>query len=103
MAAIAFRLGVAHGARLHKIVATTLPLSEPTGHRDNVSIAHLLQGVASHEREHTTGTIKDHLLRLVGDGLFYLQFKISTRDMNGARNISFIPLIFLTHVNQDYI
>src|SRR5579885_221451 len=101
MAAVAPGLRIGHQARLHKGKAAILPLAVAARHGDSVLVAHLLQRAAGHQRAHAARTVENHRFGLVGNGLFNLQFKEATRDMNGARNMAFIPLVLLTHIYKD--
>src|SRR5579875_1023277 len=101
MAAVAPSLGIGHQTRLHEGETAIFPLPEATRHRDSVLVAHLLQRAPCHERAHAARAIEHHRLGLVGNGLFNLQFKEATRDVNGTRNIAFVPLVLLTHIYKD--
>ena len=98
MAAVAFRLRLAHRAWLHERQAAAFPRAETARHRDRIRVAHLLQSRAGHERAHATRAVEHHRLRFIGDRFFYLQFEIAARHMDGSGNMSLVPLKLLAYI-----
>ena len=92
-------LGGQDGRRLPR-QAGALPLLEPAGHRGDVRVAHLLEGLGCEQRADAAGAVQDHLGIAIGHGGLDLLLDVALADMHGPGQVALLPLGVLAHVDE---
>ena len=92
-------LGGQDGRRLPR-EAGALPLLEPAGHRRDVRVAHLLEGLGCEQRADAAGAVQDHLGIAIGDRGLDLLLDVALADMHGPGQVALLPLGGLADVDE---
>src|SRR6266850_1772962 len=98
--AVALCLLRREGLRCDRVHSRILPAVEPAGHRNDVGVAELLQGVRGHRRANATRAVEDGGLGLVGDAVLGPLLEEALWDVHRARNVTRVPLVLLAHIRE---
>ena len=81
--------------------ALVLPLAEAAGHRHDVGVAELLQGLGGEGRAHAAGAVDDDGGVVVGDLALDLALEVAAGDVEGAGQGALVVLVGLPDVEHD--
>ena len=81
--------------------AVPLPVREAAGEGGDVLVAELLQRLRRERRARAAGAVDDELARAVGDEAFDPRLEVAARDVDGAGDDAFLPLLALAHVDEE--
>ena len=81
--------------------ARTLPRLEPAGHRRDVGVAHLGEGLRREQRADTASAVQDDLGVAIGGDGFDLLLDVALGDVGGAGHMALLPLRRLADVDDD--
>src|SRR5438552_6469513 len=77
-----------------------LPAVESSGHGDDVAVAKLGERVGGHRGPHAARAIQDGGLVLVGDTVLRPLFEVALGNVDGPREMPFVPLVLLADVRE---
>ena len=83
------------------VAALVLPLVEAAGHRHDVLVAHVGEGLGREGRAHARGAVDDDRGRLVGDPVLDRALHRAAGDVDGSRDGALLVLVRLPHVEHD--
>ena len=86
-------------ARQLDLVAVPLPVGEPAVQRADVLVAELEQRLRRERRAVAGGAVDDDRRGLVGHDALDPRLEMAARDVHGAGDVAFLPLVALTHVD----
>ena len=101
VARVALALLGGERARDLDLVAAVLPERDPAPHRGDVLVAEqLLQRVGGERRAVARGAVEDHALGAIAHGALDARLQVPARDVDGARQVRFLELVLLAHVDD---
>ena len=80
--------------------AGALPLLETAGHRGDVGVAHLGEGLGGEQRADAAGAVEDHRRVAVGRDALDLLLDVGLGDVAGAGQMALLPLGRLADVDD---
>src|SRR5262249_57230226 len=72
-------------------VAVALPVVDPSGERDDVRVAELLEGPGGEDRPVARGAVRHDWPGTVADRLLDPRLEPATRKVDGARDVALVP------------
>src|SRR5262245_2040395 len=82
-------------------VAVALPVVDPSGERDDVSVAELLEGPGGEDRPVARGAVRHDWPGTVADRLLDTRLEPATRKVDGARDVALVPFLALADVQEN--
>ena len=76
-----------------------LPGLEPAGHRGDIRVAELLEGLGGEQRTDAARAVEDHLGITVRGGVLDLLLDVALADVDGAGQVALVPLGGLADVD----
>ncbi len=77
-----------------------LPAVEAAGHRDDLGVAKLGERVGGHRGADAPGAVEDRGLVLVRDAVLRPLLDVALWQVDGAREMPFVPLVLLANVRE---